>query len=86
MQGLRAKVLLQPFAYGVTDRSAGLAIDLFAVLGDSAVHIEFPLHFIQMMMRNQVIGAGNCFLPAAIAYLSSKNFMKAAGGSTTELK
>jgi hypothetical protein len=32
------QVLLQPFAYGITDRSTRLAIDLFAVLGDSAVH------------------------------------------------
>ena len=39
--GLGAKVLLQPFAYGFADRSAGLAIDLFAVVGDLAIHDEF---------------------------------------------
>src|SRR5882724_226196 len=38
-RGVRTKVLPQPFAYGVADRSAGLAIDLFAV--DSAVHGRF---------------------------------------------
>jgi hypothetical protein len=40
-RGLRAKVMLQPFAYGVADRSAGLVIDLFAVLVVSAVHSAF---------------------------------------------
>jgi hypothetical protein len=40
-RGVRAKVLLQPFAYGVADRSAGLAIDLFAVVVDSTVHGRF---------------------------------------------
>jgi hypothetical protein len=40
-QGLRAKALLQPFAYCVADRSAGIAIDRFAVVGDSAIHDEF---------------------------------------------
>jgi hypothetical protein len=36
----RAKVLLQPFADGTADRSAGGAIDLFAALVDS-VHRGF---------------------------------------------
>jgi hypothetical protein len=40
-RGFRAKVLLQPFGHGVADRSAGLAIDQFAVVGNSAVHDEF---------------------------------------------
>jgi hypothetical protein len=40
-QGFQTKILLKPFAYGVADRSAGLAIDLLAVIGDSAVHGEF---------------------------------------------
>jgi hypothetical protein len=40
-RGVRTKVLLQPFAYGVADRSAGLAIDLFAVVFDPAVHGRF---------------------------------------------
>jgi hypothetical protein len=38
---LRTKLLLQPFAYGVTDRSARLAVDVLNALGDSAVHNEF---------------------------------------------
>ena len=41
MRGLGAKALLQPFAHGIADRSAGLAIDLFAVVVDSAIHGEF---------------------------------------------
>jgi hypothetical protein len=40
-RGLQAKALLQPFAYCVADRSAGLAIDWFAIVSDSAVHDEF---------------------------------------------
>jgi hypothetical protein len=35
------QVLLQPFAYGVADRSARLSIDLFEGAGDSAVHGDF---------------------------------------------
>jgi hypothetical protein len=45
-QGVRTQVLLQPFAYGVADRSAGLAIELFAVVGDSTVHSEFRFIFV----------------------------------------
>jgi len=37
----RAKVLLQPFADGPADRSAGGAIDLFAALVDSVGHRGF---------------------------------------------
>jgi hypothetical protein len=40
-QSIGAKVLPQPFAHAITDRPAGLAINLLAVVGDSAVHIEF---------------------------------------------
>jgi hypothetical protein len=35
-------MLLQPFAHGIANRSAGLAIDLFAVVG-VAVHDGIPL-------------------------------------------
>jgi hypothetical protein len=51
------QVLLQPLADGIADRSAGLAIDLFALVGDSAVHGEVPLrgHFI-VVMQDQVSG------------------------------
>jgi len=34
----RAKVLLQLLTHGIAYRSAGLAIDLFAGIVDSAVH------------------------------------------------
>jgi hypothetical protein len=37
----RAKVLLQPFADGTADRSAGGAIELFAAFVDSVEHREF---------------------------------------------
>jgi hypothetical protein len=56
-RGVRTKVLLQPFAYGVADRSAGLAIDLFAVVVDSAVHGGFRfLAISNEVMLDQVIG------------------------------
>jgi hypothetical protein len=42
-RSLRAQALLQPFTHGVADRPAGLAIDLFAVVVDSAAHEEFRL-------------------------------------------
>ena len=50
------QALPQPFAHGVADRSAGLAIDPFAVVGDSAVHDGVPLcvHFNDVMLH-QVI-------------------------------
>src|ERR1700680_1645344 len=35
---IRTQVLLQPFTYGVADRSTGPMIDLFAAVGDSALH------------------------------------------------
>jgi hypothetical protein len=37
----RTKVLLQPFADGTADRSAGAAIDLFAAFVDSVGHRGF---------------------------------------------
>jgi hypothetical protein len=40
-RGLRAKALLQPFADSVADRAAGVTVDRFAIVGDSAVHDEF---------------------------------------------
>jgi hypothetical protein len=40
--------LLQLLTYGVANRSARLAIDLFAVVGDSAIHNEFRFVAISM--------------------------------------
>jgi hypothetical protein len=37
----RRQALLQMFTDGIANRSARLAIDLFAVVGDSAIHNEF---------------------------------------------
>ena len=53
---LRAEALLQPFAHSVADRSAGLAIDLFDVVGDSAIHDEFrfPVISFKKVMPDQV--------------------------------
>jgi len=48
-RGFRAKVLLQPFANGIADRSAGLAIDLVAVVGDSAIHDGF--RFMSILLK-----------------------------------
>jgi hypothetical protein len=73
-QGLRAKVPLQPFAHGVADRSAGLAIDLFAVVGDSAIHDEFRFVIISNKATpDQVTGTGIVSPRSAIACLFSKN-------------
>jgi hypothetical protein len=57
MRGLGAKALLQPFAHGIADRSAGLAIDPIVVVVDSAVHgefrfvIRFRCRWIKSLMR-----------------------------------
>jgi hypothetical protein len=55
MRSLGAKVLLQPFADGIADRSAGLAIDLFAVIGASAVHgrVPHPWSFLVMLNKSR---------------------------------
>ena len=64
-QGVRTQVLLQPFAYGVADRSAGLAIELFAVVADSAIHNEFRFIFIQLVVAEPSNRDANCFPPQA---------------------
>jgi hypothetical protein len=53
----RAKVLLQPFADGAADRSAGGAIDLFAAFVDS-VHRGFRFALVVGLTSYQVIRAG----------------------------
>jgi hypothetical protein len=50
------QALLQPFPNGVADRSGRLAIDLFAVVGDSAIHGEYRFVSIANVMLHQVIG------------------------------
>jgi hypothetical protein len=72
MQGIRTKVLLQPFAHGVADRSAGLAIDLFAVVSDSAIHAEFRFVVIEKT-PDQFMGTGNVSPRSSVASLFSKN-------------
>jgi len=58
-RGVRTKVLPQPFAHGVADRSAGLAIDWFAVVVDSAVHRRFRFLVISNpVTQDQVIAMG----------------------------
>jgi hypothetical protein len=58
-RGLGVKALLQPFAHGVADRSAGLAIDLFAVVVDSAHHGEFRFSVISKgLLQHQFTGPG----------------------------
>jgi hypothetical protein len=52
--------LLQMFTYGVANRSARLAIDMFAVVGDSTVHNEFRFVAISNEITpNQVTGTEN---------------------------
>jgi hypothetical protein len=69
------QALLQPFAHGVADRSAGLVIDLFAVIGDSAVHDGFRSVSNEVTL-NQVIGMEIVSRQRWVACLSSKNCMK----------
>jgi hypothetical protein len=49
---LRAQGPLQLFTHGVADRSARPAIDLFAVVGDSAIHNKFRFWSLQISMRS----------------------------------
>jgi hypothetical protein len=58
-QEFGAKVLLQPFAYGIADRSAGLAIDPFAVVVDSAIHGGFRFVVIFSWSAALIHGGGN---------------------------
>jgi len=51
-RGLGVKILLQPFAYGIADRPAGLAINLFAVIVDSAIHGVFRFKVISMRFHS----------------------------------
>jgi hypothetical protein len=48
--------LLQPFAYGVADRSACFAIDLFAVVGGQTIHDAFRLLSIPVQMLDKSPG------------------------------
>jgi hypothetical protein len=56
MHGLGTKVLPQPFAYGIADRSARLAVDLFAVVGDWAIHDISASFSFNWMSQNQFSG------------------------------
>jgi hypothetical protein len=56
-----AKVPLEPLAYGVADRSAGLVIDRFADVGDSAIHSGFRFIFISTRSRSIKSSAGKLF-------------------------
>jgi hypothetical protein len=54
---IRMQVLLQPFAYGVADRSADLVIELFADVAGSTVHDGFRFVSIpNEVMQDQVAG------------------------------
>ena len=68
----RAEVLLQPFAHGFANRSAGLAIDLFAGVGDSAIHGEFRFGVIVVMTLYQFIGLQMVARSGPIARLAVK--------------
>jgi hypothetical protein len=62
-RGVRAKIPLQPFPHSIANRSAGLAIDLFAVVGDSTVHDEFRILVIARIAGSSR-GDGKCFQAA----------------------
>ena len=59
VRGLRGKVLLQPFADGIADRSARLAIEWFAVVVDRAAHERVPLRVnFKEVTQDQVMATG----------------------------
>jgi hypothetical protein len=60
---LRAEVLLQPFAHGIANRLAGLAVDLFAVVA-GGFHDRVPLMSV-VIWRNKSLGWK--WFPAQIA-------------------
>jgi hypothetical protein len=55
--------LLQPFAYGIANRSARLAINPFGLVGVSAVHGEFRFLAIALGYQPPSRRCGNCFAP-----------------------
>ena len=73
--------MLQPFAHSIADRSACLAIDPFADVGDSAAHNEFLLLSISWDAQGQVIGMEMVSARGAIAWLASKDCMTGGTGS-----
>src|SRR5258708_26506246 len=81
-RGVGTKVLLQPFAYGVADRSAGLAIDLFAVVVDSAVHggVRFFVVFNEVK-QEQDIGGGSFLWSSPLSRLIVKVVLTPPSGS-----
>jgi hypothetical protein len=62
-RSVRAKVPLQPFAHSIANRSAGLAINRFAVVVDSTVHGEFRILVIACV-AGLSHGGGKCFQSA----------------------
>jgi hypothetical protein len=80
-RGLGAKALLQPFSHGVADRSAGLAIDGLAVVGDSAIHGGSAFRWFQRVTQHQFMAMEIVSRNWSIAYFSSKNCMKKETGS-----
>src|SRR5271154_2167638 len=74
-QRLRPQALLQPLAHGITDRSAGLAVDCFWLVGDSAVHDGFRCVFLSDLMPNQVSSVEIVSRRTKIAGLGRKECM-----------
>jgi hypothetical protein len=58
-RGLGVNISLQPFAHGIADRPAGLAIDLLAVVADSAIHGVFRFLVISSWSASSIHGGGN---------------------------
>jgi hypothetical protein len=55
------EVLLEPLAHGVANRSAGLVINRFAGVGDSAIHSGFRFIFISTRSRQTNSSARRLF-------------------------
>ena len=71
-RNLGAKAQLQPFAHGVADRPAGLVIERFVTVGDSA-HNGFRLRVhLDELMLGQVMEARIVSRPPSIACILVK--------------
>ena len=72
VQDVGTQALLQPFAYGVADRPAGLVVKRFDAVSDSA-HDGFRLRVhLDELMQDQVMGARIVSRPRSIACILVK--------------
>jgi hypothetical protein len=87
LEGIRAQALLQPFANGVTDRSAGSAIDCLADLVDSAGHCCFRWSVVSVSWRDTNAAGQKLFRgPYPVSGIFSKKSMNAGNIVPAEIQ